>query len=234
MAQSITQLSLVGPAQIGGSFQTLTPHQPFSQQQQILQNKAYAQNAQCVLPWANQSVQCLPNPCSPNSFDICLAGQKAVYDMYSKKGALTPRLISTPTQKITQRIRMNPSATIPVPSLVTIGLVVLTYTIPKSYRAYIEQLSFGFIPSGVNTYANGSGQLTWHLGINQWYQYDYGIITLDQGIISPGVPSPNLASGIGIPLQENDVVRLIVDVNSTTIGSGSLATILQGYMEPLR
>lgn len=189
---------------------------------------------QTQLPWSLQRPQCIPNPCLPNEFDKCLAGQKAVYDVYSKSGALTPKLISTPAQKVMQRIRVNPSSVLPVPSAITPSLVILTYTIPKSYRAYIEQVVYGFIANGMNTYANGSGQLTWHLGINQWFQYDYGVIHLDQGVISPGVPSPSLASGIGIPLQENDVVRLIVDVNSATIGSGTLVAALQGYMEPLR
>src|SRR5271154_6409720 len=177
------------------------------------------------LPWILQRPQCIPNTCLPNEFDKCLAGQKAVYDVYNQRGALTPKLISTPTQKVMQRIRVNPSATLAVPGI-TPSLVILTYTIPKSYRAYIEQVVYGFIANGTNTYANGSGQLTWHLGINQWYQYDYGVIHLDQGVISPGIPSPSLASGIGIPLQENDVIRLIVDVNSATIGGGTLVAAL--------
>lgn len=187
------------------------------------------------LPWALQGPQCIPNVCSPNEFDRCIGAQKAQYDAFVGAGAVQPKTITDPVMRRIQRVRLNPTGTLPVGSAIVIGVVVLTYTVPKSYWAYIEQVVFGLIPNGTNTYANGSGQLTWHLGINQWYQYEYGLTNLDQGVLSaPGIPSPSLASGIGINLYENDVARLIVDVNSATIGGGTLVATLNGYMEPMR
>lgn len=185
-------------------------------------------------PFNSQFPACVPDICQTNEFDSCLQAQKAAYDFFKSQGAMSPRTFQTADAKRVNRLRINATGTYAVPNAITTGHVVLTYTVPKSYWAYIEQVVYGFISSGANTYANGSGQLTWHLGVNQWYQYDYGVITLDQGVISPGIPSPSLQSGIGINLYENDVARLIVDVNSATIGSGTLVAAFQGYMEPLR
>lgn len=171
-----------------------------------------------------------------NQSDGFLLSDKTQYDKMVAANVFSQNILPLTYSK---RERLNATQVLPAPQVVTPGSLVLQYTVPKGYIGYIEQIVNGFLPTAANTtYANGSGQLVWHLGINFWYQYLYENITIDTGVttqstLGGSIQQPDLQTSSTIQLMENAVVTLTCDVTVIGIGTGNLVAALQGWIQPI-
>jgi hypothetical protein len=155
----------------------------------------------------------------PNMFDACLCDETRLWQEIQRCGGLQalcpghkykePPWVKMPPQG--KRFLKPNSIALPDPD--GIDHVVTTIRVPMGYD--------GVIVSTINLYtgqnfAEGSGDLTWRIKINQHYAKDYGAILTTIGSMQTPY---NINSG-GIILQSNQLVQFIV--NRSTASAGNL------------
>jgi hypothetical protein len=165
-------------------------------------------------------------PCETNGWDACTEKDKQTGEWLLSREAFT---IQPSRSSYRRRLKLNQIGRLALPGA-TGTYAVLTYTVPKGYKGSIEQIVNGFLPGTGAAYQNGSGLLTWHLGINNWYVFGYGNISVDLGSLTQGYE----LTGSVVALTENDIITFSATLTGVAFGPGNLVAAIQGWIEPLR
>lgn len=86
---------------------------------------------------------------------------------------------------------------------------VMSFPIPMGYEATIKLLTCNFIPRpGQLGLAEGSGDITWRLRVNNWWVRDYAVTTTSLGDMA----NPHVLSGGGIRVRPAGLIQYWVNV----------------------
>ncbi len=96
---------------------------------------------------------------------------------------------------------------------------VVTFSAPLGYDGVITQHFHLFLPSGLGTFTEGSGQIAWRVRLNTCPVKGYQHMLTTQG----GLQSPMYMDNGGIRIRAPQLIRYTV-----TLGAGSLAQLLAG------
>lgn len=169
-------------------------------------------------------------PCEKNGWDACAEKDRQTGEWLLTRDAFDPQPSRSRMQaKYKRRDKLNQIGTLALPGAPG-TYAVLTYTVPKGYKGSLEQIVNGFLPGTGATYINGNGVLTWHLGINSWFVFGYGNITVDLGSLTQGFE----LTGSVVSLTENDRITFSATLTGVAFGPGTLVAAIQGWIEPMR
>jgi hypothetical protein len=123
-------------------------------------------------------------------------------------------------------------------STLAVGILVpiVNYIVPSGYDGVLNSLYTRFTPTAAGTaLQDGSGQLVWHIIINNHLALGYNNITIQQG------DSGSLGAvthGGGIRIKANDNITIAVVVNAAGIATldpnGIILGAMQGWIYPNR
>lgn len=106
--------------------------------------------------------------------------------------------------------------------------VVFTYRVPPGYRGYINYVSAEYTGQG---FAEGSGSITFALGVQNYFYPGYGSILTTLGSRTAGLWS---IDG-GLPLLGNQYITWNVILNAPAIQPGGyIICTFQGWIAPTR
>lgn len=137
-------------------------------------------------------------------------------------------------------LRLNaPNAPgLPFSSVTTAGnyYLVFAYQVPAGYDGVINVTVNKFVPQTGPSYQDGSGQLTWALGINNTLAVNYTQIHLSLGSTESLGP---VTKGGGIRVKANDLIQYFVSASAPAIAggldpSGIVVCAIQGWLYPSR
>lgn len=163
----------------------------------------------------------------PNWFNRCLDSEEDLWRRINACGGLRaicpghnypdPPWVKMPTQGK----RFGHPSSIPLPAADGLDHVVQSFFVPLGYD--------GIIAAPVNLYtglgfAEGSGDLTWRIKLNQYYARDYGAITTSLGSLA----QPYYNAHAQIFLQSGMLVQYIVNRSVPSLGNLNGGRIIAG------
>jgi len=176
----------------------------------------------------------------------CLWKEVALWEKISSNPAfallsLAPRYryaTQSPFAKMPQDgTRLNEIGSVPMADLTaaTAGVYVLahSYLVPPGSDGVINNTLNKFVPQpgGGQAFQDGSGQLTWVLGINNYLAYGYTNITTQMGDVGQLGPT---ATGGGIRIKSNDLIQFYVAASANGIATldpnGIVVCAFQGWL----
>ena len=177
-----------------------------------------------------------------NYMTQCLKREADVWDTISGNPAFSSlrlparyRLLAQPPFNAmpSDAQRLNESATIPMSSITVAGryYTVLSYLVPAGMDGVINVTVNRFVASQTGPdFQDGSGQLTWALGINNYLALDYTNIGITMG--GAAVLGPVAHDG-GIRIKANDTISFYVKASTAGIGfldpNGLILCAIQGW-----
>jgi hypothetical protein len=110
------------------------------------------------------------------------------------------------------------------------------FLVPAGYDGIINVTMNKFVPKSGTAFQDGSGYLTWALGINNRLAVNYTGITITQGDVGGLGP---VTKGGGIRIKANDLIQWYVSASSAAISggldvSGIVVCAIQGWLYPNR
>lgn len=122
--------------------------------------------------------------------------------------------------------RLNLTQTVPLPATAS-TVIVINYTVPFGWVGYINNIAHQYI-NGAG-FVDGSGDLIWGIGINNYFPYGYGNMTVQQGSLT----NASLYSDTGIRIRSNQNITYQVTWNGQNLVGGSLLCAFQGWVCPV-
>lgn len=132
--------------------------------------------------------------------------------------------------------RLNQIGFIPISSLVanTYSLVT-SYLVPPGCDGVVNNTMNKFVPQTGPDFQDGSGQLTWVIGINNYLAYNYNNIGVEMGDNAQLGPT---AHDGGIRIKSNDLIAFYVTATAPGLAfldpNGVIVCALQGWTYPNR
>jgi hypothetical protein len=182
--------------------------------------------------WYPRNVQQRIYP--PNEFNACLEDEARVWGHISNCGGLTAlcpgaKYAEPPWVKMPpQGKRFSKINSIPLPAADGAEHLVTSFYVPTGYDGCIVSVVNSYTGTG---FAEGSGDLTWRIRLNQRYVKDYGAITTSIGSLTTPY---NVNSG-QIIIQSRQLVQYFVNRSVGSAGNlngGRVICALFGWFWP--
>ena len=170
----------------------------------------------------------------PNEFDNCLLDEYRVWDEINTCGGIqnccpgmryeNPPWIKMPLQGK----RFSAIKSIALPSPTGVDVLVGSFLVPTGFDGVGAAVIFNYTGTG---FAEGSGDLTWRLQLNQHYVKDYGNVVTQLGSLQ----TPYNQNSGQILLQANQLVQFWVNVSVASAGNligGRIISSLWGWYYP--
>ena len=150
------------------------------------------------------------------------------------------RLLNAPPFDVmpVDALRLNQNGNLGMSALSVAGryYTVLSYLVPPGMDGVINVTLNKFVPSQTGPdFQDGSGQLTWALGVNNYLALNYTNIGIQMG--GSAVLGPVSHDG-GIRIRANDAIRFYVKASAAGIGfldpNGIIVCAIQGWLYPAR
>ena len=151
----------------------------------------------------------------PTFFNSCLRDELKTWDRINACGGLMaicpgtkykdPPWVKMPAQG--KRFSYIPSIPLPVANY-GVDQLILSYRVPLGYDGVINYIVLNY--TGQN-FADGGGDLTWRLQLNERYVKNFGNTVNQIGTLTSGPISPNC----NIIVQSNQLVQIWVNVAAT-------------------
>lgn len=190
-------------------------------------------------------------PCSgalANRYTACYHNLAATWRLIAhdhsfRKMSLPPRYWDTSPpydQMPFDAIRLNVIQTVPFGTTFTVAgrlQTVLSYTVPFGFDGVLNVLINLFQPSpaadAAAQYQDGSGDLVWRVGINNYMMDNYTNITTSMGTLTN---TGSLAFGGGVRIRSNQTITYFAQANANGIANldpnGQVICGIQGWIYP--
>jgi hypothetical protein len=169
-----------------------------------------------------------------NEFDNCLMDEYGLWAQINACGgikAVCPgmRYKDPPWVKMPmQGRRFSPIKSIPLPAANGLETLVGSFLVPTGYDGVGISVVFNYTGQG---FAEGSGDLTWRLQLNQHYVKDYANVQTQIGSLT----TPYYQNSGGILLQANQLVQFWINrsiASGGNLNGGRIIASLWGWYYP--